>query len=69
MALDPRIIEAIYESVDEFGQSKELATKLIAWLEALTSGNENIEDKDSVERHVELLYKVMKFQESPNKLD
>jgi hypothetical protein len=56
MSLDPRIEEAIKESVKNHNQSENLAQKIIAWLEALVEGNESLEDKDSIARHVNLIY-------------
>lgn len=56
VSLDPRISEAIRSAVEEAGQSPALARKLIAWLEAVTSGNEDINDTASADRHLEVLY-------------
>lgn len=56
MALDPRIQEAIEVVVANSGQSSTVATKLIRWMEALTSGNEDIQDTQAAERHLEILF-------------
>lgn len=56
MSLDPRIKEAVIESVRIHNQNDNLAEKIIAWLEALVDGNESLEDKDSIARHVNLIY-------------
>lgn len=56
MSLDVRIKEAISEAVYELRQDEGLSNKMIAWIEALVSGNESLEDRDSVYRHLELLY-------------
>ena len=56
MALDPRIRAAVIEATSEAGQPSALADKLIAWLDSLSSGNESLTDRDSVYRHLELLY-------------
>ena len=56
MALDPRIKQAIVEAVEESGQSEALASRLSAWFEAVASGNEDINDKESAVRHLDVLY-------------
>lgn len=53
MAVDPRIKEAIEAAVGEGGQDASLSRKLIAWFEALSSGNERIDD---AELHLKLIY-------------
>lgn len=56
MTLDAKIIEAISATVDEAGQSPALARRLVAWMEGVTSGNEDLNDADATARHLELLY-------------
>lgn len=56
MALDPRITHAITEAVEEADQPESLADYLIAWFEAITTGNEDIHDSESSARHLELLF-------------
>lgn len=56
MTVDPRIKEAIDAAVEEAGQSQPLSRKLIRWFEAIASGNEDINDRQSAGRHLELLY-------------
>lgn len=56
MSLDKKISEAISEAVIAADQSPALARRLIAWMEALTSGNESFTDPASVERHLEVLF-------------
>lgn len=58
MNLDPRIKDAIVEAAKELEQDPGLASKLIAWFEALAEGNETLDDRDSVSRHLELLYQA-----------
>ena len=53
MAMDPRIRDAIEAAVEEGGQDASLSRKLVAWFEALSSGNERIDDAG---RHLKLLY-------------
>ncbi|WP_018099623.1 CxC ATPase DNA modification system associated small protein [Sinorhizobium meliloti] len=56
MAIDARIIRAINEAVEEAGQPETLARRLIAWFEAVTSGNEDINDQSTTARHLEVLF-------------
>jgi Small protein from certain CxC ATPase-based DNA modification systems len=56
VGLDAKITEAIQVAVKEAGQSTTLARRLIAWLEAVTSGNEDIDDLAVSERHLDVLY-------------
>ncbi|MCY4218435.1 MAG: hypothetical protein OXE56_04070 [Gammaproteobacteria bacterium] len=62
MALDSRIIQAINEAVDEAGQPVSLAHRLIAWFEALTIGNEEINDAPATARHLEILFEGTKVE-------
>lgn len=56
MSMDPKIGIAIGEAVREAGQPPSLARRLVAWMQELTSGNEDPNDAASAERHLELLY-------------
>lgn len=56
MTIDARITQAINEAVAEAGQPDALARRLIAWFEAVTSGNENINDQATTARHLEVLF-------------
>jgi hypothetical protein len=56
LSLDPKIAEAIREAVAAAGQSKALARQLIAWMDAVASGNEDASDGATAGRHLELLY-------------
>ena len=64
MTTDPKIQEAIKVAVEEAGWNQALSRKLIQWFKAIASGNENINDKQSAHRHLELLYR-----EIPDELD
>lgn len=46
MVIDPRIDEALVCAAKEAVQSETLSRKLTAWFEALSSGNEQIDDSD-----------------------
>ena len=56
MTIDARITQAINEAVKEAGQPDTLARRLIAWFEAVTSGNEDINDQATAARHLEVLF-------------
>lgn len=56
MSIDPKIRLAIETAVRDAGQPDGLAHKIARWFEAVASGNENITDRQSANRHLELLY-------------
>lgn len=56
MSVDPKIIEAIDSAVSEAGQPPTLSRRISAWLEAITSGNEDVHDSSAAGRHLEALY-------------
>ncbi|WP_406260201.1 CxC ATPase DNA modification system associated small protein [Streptomyces chartreusis] len=56
MSLDPKIVKAIEEAVAEADQEPALARRLVAWMQAITSGSEDPNDVSRAERHLELLY-------------
>lgn len=64
MAIDTRIMQAIKEAVEEAGQPETLAHRLIAWFEAVTSGNEDINDKATTARHLEVLFEGTVVQDA-----
>ena len=55
--MDRRIRTALEEAVHEVGQPEQLAFKLSRWFREIVSGNEEISDKQSVDRHLEGLYR------------
>ena len=54
--IDKHIKQAIEEAVEDENQPHTLASRLIAWLEALTSGNEDINDRPATTRRLEVLF-------------
>ena len=64
--MDPKIVASIEEAVREEGQSEALARRLVAWFGAIASGNEEINDKQALKRHLELLYSETKLPEDTN---
>lgn len=56
MPTDPKIQEAIESAVRKAGQRATLSTKIVAWFDAMASGNERPGNTDEADRHLELLY-------------
>lgn len=57
MAIDPKIKEAVVTAVINSKQPEGLARKLISWFESIATGQEKIADRQSADRHLELLYR------------
>ncbi|MEZ4706537.1 MAG: CxC ATPase DNA modification system associated small protein [Caldilineaceae bacterium] len=68
MSVDTKIIEAIEKAVAQHRQPSSLATKIVAWLEALSAGNEDLNDKQSADRRLELLYDATPAETEEGKL-
>lgn len=56
MSLDIKLTDAIETAVEENGQPTAVGTKLIAWLRAINSGNENIGDTAQTKQRLIDLY-------------
>ena len=56
MSMDDKIAEALRAAVEQENQPTTLASKLIAWLEGVISGNEDLNDKEQAERHLDVLF-------------
>lgn len=54
--MDKKIQDAIREAVKEARQEQGLARKLESWFEAIATGSEDISNKQTSYRHLELLY-------------
>ncbi|HEX9951265.1 MAG TPA: hypothetical protein VGB53_05815 [Rubricoccaceae bacterium] len=54
--LDPKISEAISESALELGQPSGLADKLVRWMDDLARDAETLDDRDAVNRRLDLIY-------------
>lgn len=54
--LDSRITQAIEETVRSHGQSSGLSDKIVRWMEDLARGGESLDDRDAVQRRLELIY-------------
>ena len=69
MEIDKVIRAAIQESVAASGQSSELAKKIVAWVETLSSGSEDLGGGDAATRHLEVLYaSVNELETTPRRL-
>jgi len=53
--VDKAIESAVYEMVDGLGQNKDLATKILSWMDAIHSGRESLGDRANVAERIELL--------------
>lgn len=61
--LNSAIKDAIKAAVEDAGQPEELANALIAWMEAVVSGNEDLSDPDSTNYHIDLLFAKTHIEE------
>jgi hypothetical protein len=59
MSADAEIREAIIEAVARAKQPTTVATKLLAWFDAVASGSESLVDRESVRRHLDLVLQAM----------
>lgn len=64
MPIRKEIKSAICSATERSGQEQVVANKIVAWLEALSSGNESLEDSESVKRHLDLLFETIVAQDS-----
>lgn len=69
VVIDTRIKSAIERAVAESGQPATLATKIVAWFEGLSSGNESLEDRESLQRRIVLLYEGVRLDDDDNEDD
>lgn len=58
--LDKSITESVVEIVSKNNQPKELSTKILSWLEAIHSGSESLEDRNSSLTRIDLLLSATK---------
>jgi len=59
MDLPREIQTAIHKAVDDERQCPAVASKLLAWFDALSNGNESLTDPESVKRHLDLLFETV----------
>ena len=59
MQIDPMILDALNDSIDEHEQTKAMSEKILKWFESVVAGNEEVENNKSsfprVERLLELI--------------
>ena len=63
MSTDPKLREALLQAVNDAGQSAALGRRILAWIDALTSGSEEINDQVATDRRLELIYGEVKVDE------
>ena len=61
--MDDKIVEAIEAAVSEAGQGPALSRRLTAWMRAVTSGNEDVNDSAASARHLDGLYEATALPE------
>lgn len=61
MALDKKIAEAVRNAVTEEKQPKAVADRFIAWLEALSDGNESLGNVDTTNRFLNDLFESIEL--------
>jgi len=57
--IDPILRKAIVQSTEMAGQPSDLALRLIAWIEALVSGNEELTDREATRTRMERLMEAI----------
>lgn len=63
--LNQEIKQAIEEAVQEEGQSSSLAAKILAWMEALTEGNEDVADPSAYTQRCVLCFENTVTPQNP----
>jgi len=56
MTIDKRILEAIRTATDEFDQPEQLSNRIVAWMEELAAGNEDVNDDSAAQRRLESIF-------------
>lgn len=56
--IDPILRQAIVDSTTKLGQPPDLAQRLIAWVEALIVGNEELSSREATRTRLERLMEV-----------
>lgn len=58
--LDKSITESVIEIVEKGNQPADLANKILSWLDAVHSGQESLDDKNSYLNRIEVLLDATK---------
>lgn len=66
MKTDPQIQEAVEAAVRQAGQPGSLATLIVAWFDAVASGNEDMGSSDEDHRRLDLLYAKTDCESPPH---
>jgi hypothetical protein len=61
--IDPRIESAIQEAVEDHGQPKKVADRIIKWFEEVANGNESLEDKQDYKRRLDVIFDAVELHE------
>lgn len=65
--IDVKIKEAIIQAVNEEEQQPELANKIIAWMESVSAGDEEIHTGDNVIQRCELCFESTNIDKEQEK--
>lgn len=58
--LDKSITKSVIETVQNHKQQADLATKILSWLDAIHSGQETLDDRNSYLNRIEVLLEATK---------
>ena len=61
MKIDEQFEQTIYKIVGEYGESSAVSQKIIAWIENIADGSENVFDRNSYRRFLDLIYSNMEI--------
>jgi hypothetical protein len=64
--LDSSIIDSVLETVEKHKQSVDLANRILFWLDAVHSGQVNIDDRNAYLQRIELLLDATQIDEHGN---
>lgn len=66
MKIDEEIVVAVREAVRAAGQPDATAEKILAWLTGVISGNDPLEDREAVRRHLDVILASIEAPEFSN---
>lgn len=66
MSLDDKIHDAIYAATRKHNQSDTVANRLINWLEQLSDGRANLNNKDDVSNHIDVILQALNIEDNDN---
>ena len=69
MTIDARITQAIREAVEEAGQPESLAQSLIAWFDAIATGNGDSDHAATARHHLKELFQSTKVNDNNGEHD